>query len=813
MRMPLRRLLPCAVLVALATGAAVARAEDFGSPAFQQFREQFLAMRMDSLHARRAQSVLLERAAGSFVLNDGVIAFAGPVGAGGRAAVFVGQGTFVFTPTSAIEREQLRRFFGTTALRVALKSATFFFTDSTLRELTEATHVQDGSAPAALGATLVESRRYLLRNKRKDVDVTAALSMLEQPPAGWFWAHLVDTKGKSYFFTLDPWDAERVQLLRTPDDEQSGLYRRYSKETICKFAAAGDSMPARDERPNVVVADARLRLEFDDALKVRGTATYTLLGVAPSSRWFTTVMHADLWVDSVHVEGRDPETFRRPTRFYRDVTTNTWWIDLGAPLAAGEKRTVRFAYHGEMFERMKLATHSEVEERNRGGNVKEVGPVTEEEWLVFRDVLLWHPYALFSNRATWDLSFRVPRGYPLVASGELESSREEGGFVESRWRTTDVAYLSAFCLDFMRSFEVTDGPMKPLRVWFHSPGRSGQNETWSMAQLADTRSYEGSVTRDVARAAQFYTGAIGAPRVKQLNAVESPLRTYFAFPNLMHMMRKADQYLPGAAFSTDFIRAHELAHQWWGYGVTPRTYHDVWLNEAFADFSALWYVQAGRGDMNSYLQILRSLKEYLLQNRQYVFGPGQKAGPIWLGPRLESSTTEGDYSLVIYKKGAWVLHMLRTMLSDANRGDDATFRAMMSDFYARHSGSYATTEDFRAAAERAVGEDLGWFFDQWVYGTDVPRYRVTWRTSPVGEGAAKQWQVNLHVEQQGVPETFRMPVMVRVNFGADQYARTRVWVNGPVTDVTLPLAPKEPTALVFNDVESVLCEVESVKKE
>jgi len=58
-----------------------------------------------------------------------------------------------------------------------------------------------------------------------------------------------------------------------------------------------------------------------------------------------------------------------------------------------------------------------------------------------------------------------------------------------------------------------------------------------------------------------------------------------------------------------------------------------------------------------------------------------------------------------------------------------------------------------------------------------------------------------------VPATFQMPVFVRVNFGRDQYSRQRAWVKGPTTDFDLPLSPMKPTDVVFNDLESVLCEV------
>jgi aminopeptidase N len=501
-----------------------------------------------------------------------------------------------------------------------------------------------------------------------------------------------------------------------------------------------------------------------------------------------------------------------PRRTFREREVHTWWVDLGVPLAAGERRVLRISYHGDVLERQRVMVRRDSEVRRAPDHTlgRLHGAEREEEWIVLRHPLFWYPYPLFSNRAAWDLTFRVPRRYPLVASGELVSEHDDGDGHVSRWVTRDPAYLASFYVGFLRGVEVSDAALRPLRAWFHSPSQSGRRETLTTAELAAARGTEESVARDIARAVKFYTESFGPPRVTALNAVESPDRVYLAFPGLVHMMRKIDQRTPGLEHSTDYVRAHELAHQWWGYGVTPRTYHDVWLNEAFADFSALWYVQAGRGDVNSYLQILRSMRQSLMDSRRSVLGTNQEAGPIWLGPRNESSRTPGDYQLVTYKKGAWVLHMLRNLMVDVQSGDDTPFRELMRDFYQRHVGGLATTEDFRAAAERAMDQDLGWFFDQWVYGTEEPRYRVTWRPVRTPEG---QWAVKLVVHQSGVHERFRMPVLVRLEFEGGQYARARVWVNGPVTELTLPATALEPQRIAFNDLESVLCQVESVKKE
>ena len=315
------------------------------------------------------------------------------------------------------------------------------------------------------------------------------------------------------------------------------------------------------------------------------------------------------------------------------------------------------------------------------------------------------------------------------------------------------------------------------------------------------------VTRDVARAIKFFQTEWGPPLARSFQAVETPADVYVAFPGLIHLMLRKDAVAPGPQFSPDLIRAHEIAHQWWGLGVDDATYHDRWLSEGFSDFSALWYTQAGRHDPKAYLDVLEAWRKDLLVNRHFPLGGEKQAGPIWLGPRTNSSATPDDYALIIYEKGAWVLHMLRDYLLDDASGDEHRFRGLMRDFYQRWAGRKAFTEDFRAAAERAAGEDLGWFFGQWVYGTDVPTYRVRWSWTPAEGG---QWRIHGRIEQSQVADAFRMPVFVRVDFADGSYSRQRVWVRGPVTELDLPLAPRKPSGVIFNDLQSVLCEVQKL---
>ena len=96
--------------------------------------------------------------------------------------------------------------------------------------------------------------------------------------------------------------------------------------------------------------------------------------------------------------------------------------------------------------------------------------------------------------------------------------------------------------------------------------------------------------------------------------------------------------------------------------------------------------------------------------------------------------------------------MLRMLLYDYARGDDSRFIAMMKDFVQTYYNRNASTEDFKAICDKHFKQDMGWFFRQWVYGTDMPRISVEY--SFASDPAGVVWKVD--VKQQNVPDGFSL---------------------------------------------------------
>jgi hypothetical protein len=759
------------MLVTLLAAAAPARAE---AP-FKDWTEFFAAFKswsLDSTRIAEVHSLMIERDAGTFVLEEGRLAFAKPFAGRQVAAMFVGRGTFRFAPASQVEREQLERTYKTKVFRRRFEHLTLIVSDSTFAELLPVLQFHTDTLGALRKAWNTTFSYLTARKLHYARPLPAVQMLLDGADNGFFWGLMNDRKNEDpIFFALVPEYAERVLLERKPEGDRRGLFRQYNSERVSMLFAAGDpDTLRRNIRPGYEAVHYSTDLTLASDLTCTAVADIDLLAHGLPRAWIGFDFPEELVVDEVSMGGR-------PQNYFREDENPMMWVRLDHAIPPESTATLRVRYHGELFER-------------------------SDDWVVHKFSTGWYPEPWYGSDATWDMTFHSPRDIQLLGCGTRTSFRQEKLVNHSTWRIAYPLPWASFTVNFLRGTRVTGDSLPPLTVWMRHLDGAGRVEDATFAELKDAKDYDRRVALDVARAFQFYRQHLGEPLATEFNAVETPSWVYEAYPGLVHMMLREDKLLPGPEYTPDLIRAHELSHQWFGLSVFPATYHDQWLSEGFADFCSIWYLQASRKDSKNYFKVLDAWRERLLTNRKFMFGTGQEAGPIWLGTRTSSSTTEGDYSLVVYAKGAWVLHMLRNYLLDLNDPSEARFRGLMRDFYQRYRGRRVFTEEFRAAVERAAGEDMGWFFAQWVYGTEVPAFRFTWTAEPAGT----QWRVKCRIERSKVPDSFRCPLLVRVDFPGDKFSRQRVWSEGPVTEFELPLAPEKPLSVDFNDLHSVLCE-------
>ena len=122
------------------------------------------------------------------------------------------------------------------------------------------------------------------------------------------------------------------------------------------------------------------------------------------------------------------------------------------------------------------------------------------------------------------------------------------------------------------------------------------------------------------------------------------------------------------------VGSHEISHQWWGHIVGWKSYHDQWLSEGFAQFSAGLYAHKALGE-KKYKTFLETDRAMILAQLPLSTIRANDAGPIWMGQRLDTEKTPAAFQYLVYAKGGFVLHMLRMLLYDYARGDDSRFIA------------------------------------------------------------------------------------------------------------------------------------------
>jgi len=250
---------------------------------------------------------------------------------------------------------------------------------------------------------------------------------------------------------------------------------------------------------------------------------------------------------------------------------------------------------------------------------------------------------------------------------------------------------------------------------------------------------------------------------------------------------------------TDFVEEvtpHEVSHQWWGHLVGWSTYHDQWLSEGLATFSASLYLQAAEKDQKKFIRYWEKARTSLLEKNEFGMR-SVDAGPIFLGVRASTKKTRGAAQDLMYLKAGYVFHMLRMMMADSKTGD-AKFIAMMKDFVESHKQQTATLISFSNVLDRHVQpymdvagtKSMAWFLREWILSTDVPHYELKYDVQPSGGG----FLLRATITQSEVNDYFAMPVPIYLERQGRQIRLGRVTLIGnqskPV-EVKLPFNPSK----------------------
>ena len=240
---------------------------------------------------------------------------------------------------------------------------------------------------------------------------------------------------------------------------------------------------------------------------------------------------------------------------------------------------------------------------------------------------------------------------------------------------------------------------------------------------------------------------------------------------------------PRPAFS---LVAHEISHQWFGDSVTEKDWDDAWLSEGFATYCAALATEFYQG-RDAFLAVMsRSRTTILTQEKR-------TPGVAVVHDNLPEIRTGRAPVAIVYQKGGYALHMLRGVIGSEK------FWAGMREYYRRFRDSNASTGDFRQVMEEAAGQELNWFFRQWLYRAGSPVVRGTWSY----DAAAGTLVLELAQTQAGEP--FRLPMEVAVRGDSGAYALHRIDFTGRAQTFEIKLE-KAPAAVELDPNGWVLME-------
>src|SRR5437016_8250679 len=659
----------------------------------------------------RCENFTLPIDVGTFVLKSGTITFLGMVNKSQTGAIFVGQGHFTLKPLATLDTNEMVRRAGGPTAEEDFTEVVFRFSPDQFSQF--ATTLGTRADTPAEAASVFQRWKDKVRHRHEvpeglteaflesdtidnvDADVLAAIYNPKHP--SFFNAYMHGTPHKDLRFFLrnrvgaipqmdSPEEVALVNCNGGGMDDGIWYFQHLKSELVDRTASS-----QQDKR---LFATRRYNIETvigkNNHLFSRAAITFEPL--VSGERVLKFGLLPTLRVTRVTGERGQDLQFIQENR----KEDGSFYAVLDEAPTMGQAHSITVEYAGD-----KVLSDA-------GSGSYYIGARQS-----------WYPNLNgFGEKALYDLTFKVPPSNVLISVGKIEGQNSEAGFAVTHWVTPVPVAVAGFNygkyvkMDFPDSithYEIAGYFLTEL------PDRLRPYENGALRGMSPS-----SMTKyvlDQARAQmQVCTMYFGKAPYENIYITEQPNFNFGqSWPNLV--------YLPISAYTdstqrwlmfgrinnkfTDFVQEvtpHEVAHQWWGHAVGWASYHDQWLSEGFAEFSAgLFLQQAVAGDWRKdYIEFWQRLQKRILEKNNYGVAPND-AGPLWMGSRLISPRTQNAYQNLTYPKGAYILQMLRSIMYGL-QDQDKTFIAMMHDFVESHRDHPASTESFKATVEKHMSK-------------------------------------------------------------------------------------------------------------
>ena len=760
---------------------------------------------------------VLKRDAGTFVFSSGVFHFLEPVNGKITGAVFLGDATFSLTPPIEVEKRYLAILTKGQPFEEQFSNAVFRFTDGTEEEIRKAASKDNSPAIGDPSGVFDDIRQQLKKKLKDNLDLRLLQDLLGSGQLGKFTAFV---KGKKYsdkiVYDVDPQGSEVVKpeevSLLLWDDNHGGIWAGFH---LAKEYAAGTANSDEQNEP-VSISHQKLDVSIGKNARLNGTAETTITALRDGIRVVPFDLFRTLRVQSVTGDNGKQLSFVQEDK-NEDAD---FGVILPATLKKGESYVVTTKYEG-----------GDAVRNEGGGNYYPLSSARDS----------WYPSQEFGKSySTYDMTFRIPKGMKIAATGRKLKDIDEGSENITEWSTDVPQPVAGFNFGKFKREEGKPSKQPYLLETYANPEppdsvRSIQMEAEGTG-LGDrgvpgvalgsmsTLSLMKKAMAEAQLSVDIFTDFFGDAPYRRLAMTQQTADYYGqSLPGLV--------YLPITYFFDSTVRhqlgigeargyfkvvgPHEIAHQWWGHMVGFNSYRDQWMSEGFADMSAsifLQYVYNQHG-LDEYHKFWADQRELMTEKNKEGRRPVD-VGPVTMGYRVQNAKTGFDIPRrLIYPKGAYILQMVRFMLVERSGDPDARFKAMMHEFTKTYANRQASTEDFKAVLEKymtpgmdmAGNHKMDWFFNEYVYGTEYPTYKF--EHSFGTDSATGDVVLNFKITQSNVSPDFAMPVPVYLELSNGRVARlgTAPLVGSKTLEQQVPLKglkekPKRAMLAYYDDI-------------
>ncbi len=708
-------------------------------------------------------------------------------------------GTHCVSPPNQYESQQVELFIKQDGLTVAFDDAVFSFTDKTFDEV---------SAKLQPGGTPENDGLYATRMQLNEDLGAAFLPRLFKSVMG-------ADRTKSALFLADVKTAERgwIEALYDASEPEEINVGRWVDVGPVKHFDIWTSFPANNRsasaafdvpfaKADYVVKSYDMELAVTNSSELTATAKVKIETRWPGEHVLLFGLDSNLRVDKITESDGPPLFFveARETRDRNQSYGDYVAVVLPAKTESGKTSTFTIHYAGKHV-------------------IRQVGPGN-----YFAQSFGWYPSRIgnsqgdeFAGRYDYHLRFRCPKQDTLVATGNKISDTIDGKDRVTEWKSDLPLAVAGFAYGDYKLVTEKVGDVEVQVFANLEPDDQFANISGQGLGNMSANVMAPRIAQEMGNSIRTFEKYFGPYPYKQLAVTNIPYGYGQGWPGLIYLSIYTflDNTQIHVLFRqnnprlTEFFRAHETSHQWWGHRVGWKSYHDQWMSEGFAQFSGNLYTQL-RDNQKEYIDRLRADKQDLLakdlHNRVL-----DSIGPVWMGTRTASSVSPRGYNTVIYNKGGYVLTMLRMMMADPTKPDaDVRFELMMHDFCKTFDNKAASTEDFKVIAEKymTAGMDLehnhklNWFFNQYVYGTGIPHYDFHYDV----QSANGQWTLTGHLTRTGVSDTWMDMIPLFVEHDGKQVRLGLINATEPNTPFSVNL-PFNPGKVQVNVNEELLAEI------